>query len=118
LIRGPPRNWIKLLRNHIGSPIVFGHVFMRNSIEWNKEIDLGLCFLLKVSGKHYDARNQYNDCYVSTSSSSHDFVVEVLSCQGVVQVRTSYLTTKLLSKDGEFVWPKTANFVETKCSAE
>lgn len=103
MTRGAPRKWLKLLRSHIGNPIVFDQVWLWNAPE-SEPTDLGLCFLLSVSGKHYDIRNQYKDCYTSQSVSSHDLVAVVLSCQGVVQVRASYLTTKLLSQDGDLVW--------------
>lgn len=106
-MRGPPRKWKQLLRNHVGRPILFKdlHAWDSRGLSW-LQLDIGLCYVTRVIGEHYDSSTFFNEKNSLTEGGAGplDLVVEVISSLGLVQVRTSPMLTSLLDEDGGSVW--------------
>jgi len=105
MFRGPPRSWRNAIRSHAGKPALFGFVEWSSSTGWRHEIDIGLCYITRVIGRHFDVSKPANHYMSILSISSSDIIVEALSEHGIVQVRTHHRATTLLEPDGGVIWP-------------
>ena len=103
MFRGPPSSWRKAIRSHVGKPALFGSITPCSS--WRQDIDIGLCYITRVIGRHFDVSKPANHYMSVLSITSSDIIVEALSEHGIVQVRTHHRATTLLEPDGGVIWP-------------